>query len=243
MQEILSEIQQHNIDSAMEWALQNLEALERRHSTLILDLVRLRFMWLARGPEINGLPANDDNGVLGAIRYGRQVFPKVPARYQQQLRMMTSSLLFLPNIAGAPYQSLYEVESGFHKAAIAFKNDFCSLLGLAPESPLYQAITAGSLALPQVLKFEKIKNAKTGWTTVSELPFETPLPPNLLFHPIFVCPVMKEQTTRDNPPRLLPCGHVICKAAVEKLQSRNPRFKCPYCPVNSEDQDVQKITF
>ncbi len=32
-----------------------------------------------------------------------------------------------------------------------------------------------------------------------------------MFYSIFACPVSKEQSSEENPPMMLPCGHVLCK--------------------------------
>lgn len=65
------------------------------------------------------------------------------------------------------------------------------------------------LALPQILKAEKLFKIKSD--VVKELPYEIKMPNSLKFHSIFVCPVLKEISTIENPPMLLTCGHVVSK--------------------------------
>lgn len=72
------------------------------------------------------------------------------------------------------------------------------------------------------------------------LQVEIPLPPSYLFHSIFVCPVSKEQATDENPPMMMPCGHVIAEESLHRLSKSN-RFKCPYCPNESHPKDARKI--
>lgn len=53
------------------------------------------------------------------------------------------------------------------------------------------------------------------------------------YHNLIVCPVNKEICTKDNPPVLLSCGHVISDSSAKKLAKMNSRdhsFKCPICP-------------
>lgn len=69
---------------------------------------------------------------------------------------------------------------------------------------------------------------------------EVPLPPAYHFHSIFVCPVSKEQSTEDNPPMMLPCGHVIAEESLRAL-AKHGRFKCPYCPTESTLKDAKKV--
>ena len=40
---------------------------------------------------------------------------------------------------------------------------------------------------------------------------EVELGPEFQFHSVFICPVSREQASRNNPPMLLQCGHVLCE--------------------------------
>ncbi len=109
------------------------------------------------------------------------------------------------------------------------------MLGLSSTSPLYTAVTAGGIALPILEKVERVMSASRGqWTSVNELPVEVPLPPEMSFHSIFVCPVSKEQGTDANPPMMLECGHVIAKESMVAHARGKTKMKCPYCPRESE---------
>jgi len=53
----------------------------------------------------------------------------------------------------------------------SFTKEFCSLLGLSADSPLYVAATAGAIALPLLAKARVLmKINKTDWTTAEEMP-------------------------------------------------------------------------
>ncbi|KKA27761.1 hypothetical protein TD95_001264 [Thielaviopsis punctulata] len=232
MYHILREIRQCNLEPAMQWAQKNHDALSAHQSTIEFDLVRLQFIWICQGPAINGLPDGPQNGLSGALLYGQTVFPRYSERHMTAIQQLSAAVIFHNNLAGSPYAHLFDVKAAFEDVTLTFTREFCSLLGLSPESPLYMAVSAGAMSLPQVLKFSRIQTQKVGWTTMSEMPFETPLPPSMIFHPIFVCPVLKEQTTIKNPPILLPCGHVISEAAFSRISLRQDTFKCPYCPAH-----------
>merc|ERR1712000_46592 len=96
---------------------------------------------------------------------------------------------------------------------------------------------------PRLIKYMAyMRDKKTEWTTDQELGFETPLPRTMVYHPIFVCPVSKEQTTDRNPPMRLHCGHVISKDSLHNM-AKGTRYKCPYCPEEGQVSDAVKITF
>ena len=91
-----------------------------------------------------------------------------------------------------------------------------------------------------VLKTKYAELRKSGAT----LPIDLDLGPNFTFHSTFTCPISKELATPDNPPMMLPCGHVLALGSVTKLArgSRSARFKCPYCPAQSTIAAAQSLS-
>jgi len=65
------------------------------------------------------------------------------------------------------------------------------------------------------------------------------------FHSVFTCPINLQMSTKDNPPMLLPCGHVLSQNAVTNLGKANlrSRLKCPYCPNEFREADCQVVYF
>ncbi|RKU44607.1 hypothetical protein DL546_006326 [Coniochaeta pulveracea] len=241
MYRILESIRHHDLGPAIEWAREHSEELEARGSNFEFDLTKLQYVWLFRGPEVNGLPSDRPNGRLGAYLYGKENFPRFQARHLHEIQQLASAMVFAPNLPDSPYSSLFAVDQSFSEIAASFTREFCSLLGLSAESPLYIATTAGALALPRAIKYASAALAKgTAWTTTDELAFETPLPSNMIYHSIFVCPVSKEQTNEANPPVMIPCGHVLGRETLKKLCKGN-RFKCPYCPQDGLFKDARRI--
>ncbi|CAI5478903.1 unnamed protein product [Closterium sp. Yama58-4] len=89
------------------------------------------------------------------------------------------------------------------------------------------------------------RRAVRDWQGMEQLPVEIELPRAFHFHSIFACPVSREPASYpDNPPVLLPCGHVVCRASVLKLAKGATRpFKCPYCPLETTPLDCRPIQF
>ena len=169
-------------------------------------------------------------------------FPSFSSRYARETSNLLGTLAYFPNLGGSPYKPLFNDEYSFEEASASFTREFCGMLGLSSQSPLYTAVTAGGIAIPVLEKVERVMAQTRGqWTSVNELPVETPLPPGFLFHSIFVCPVSKEQATDANPPMMLPCGHVIAKESLDMHSRGKPRMKCPYCPDECQSKEARRI--
>ncbi|CAJ2499903.1 Uu.00g027560.m01.CDS01 [Anthostomella pinea] len=241
MYSILTALKLHDLYPAIKWARENGAELEARGSNIEFELCKLQFVWLFKGPAVNGLPDSPDNGVSGALKYGRENFGRFQHRHLREIQQLSCAMVYSPNLSASPYRSTFDISLAFDEVSASFTREFCSLLGLSAESPLYVAATAGALALPQFVKYNAIMKAKgTEWTTQNELPYETPLPKNMIYHSIFVCPVSKEQTTETNPPMILPCGHVLAKESLQRL-AKGSRYKCPYCPSEGVTKDAKPI--
>ncbi|KAF7909051.1 uncharacterized protein EAE98_012356 [Botrytis deweyae] len=241
MYNILHQLKERNLHPAIEWAQKNSRELETRGSNLEFELSKLQFVWLFLGPEANGLPDDGNNGLPGALQYARDYFPRFQSRFLREIQQLITAMVFESNLQESPYRQTFDTSSSWSDVCTSFTREFCSLLGLSAESPLYLAATAGAIALPTLIKLATIQKTKrTNWTTDTELAVEIPLPRSMIFHPIFVCPVSKEQTNESNPPMMLPCGHVVAKESLQKL-SKGGRFKCPYCPVESQMKEARQI--
>lgn len=231
--------EEKNLLPAIEWSRENREALEARGSNLEFDLCRLQFVWLYHGESHEH--GNTPGDVKAAMQYARTEFQGFAPRYLREVQQLMGAMAFCPNLRDSPYVGIFNNPSAWDDVAHFFTREFCSLLGLSADSPLYIAATAGAIALPTLLKLQTIMKAKrTEWTSENELPVEISLPPSYLFHSIFVCPVSKEQATDENPPMMMPCGHVIAEESLRRLSKGN-RFKCPYCPNESHPKDARKV--
>lgn len=79
---------------------------------------------------------------------------------------------------------------------------------------------------------------------ISELPLEIELPKWMGYHSIFICPILKEETTNLNRPHVLPCRHFISDQALSKLaKGLSDEFKCPYCPRRGSWREASGVKF
>ncbi|KAG0236319.1 hypothetical protein BGW42_003731 [Actinomortierella wolfii] len=219
---------------ALSWAKLHRPELEKRGSPLEFRLHRERFLQLLKQKE----PQQ-------AIEYAQANFGYFGFRHTVEISRLMCSVLFVERLASSPYADLIGPNTAADLQHM-FTRDFCILIGLSCESPLYVSVTVGTQALPTMIKMASIMKAKKAeWSQESELPVEINLTDDTKFHSIFVCPVSKEQATDENPPMMMICGHVICKESLQKLcrGSQNLRFKCPYCPQESMASQAKNVYF
>lgn len=232
MYKILLELKNSNLEPAIQWANEHSLELEHKGSSLEFDLTKLQYVWLFR-----------TKGMNAATAYARSHFFRFQTSHLAEISRLCCATAYASNLPASPYRDIFNTNVAFDEVSLSFTRDFCSLLGFSAESPLYVAVTAGSIALPRLIKYMTyMRDKKTEWTTDQELGFETPLPTAMVYHPIFVCPVSKEQTTDGNPPMRLNCGHVISKDSLYNM-AKGSRYKCPYCPEEGQINDAVKISF
>lgn len=167
---ILHELKEKkNLLPAIEWSRENRDALEARGSNLEFELCRLQFVWLYLGefPQLGGPVGNWKD----ALDYARREFQAFMPRYLREVQQLMGAMAFCPNLQDSPYSAIFNNPSAWEDVAQFFTREFCSLLGLSADSPLYIAATAGAIALPTLLKLQTIMKAKrTEWTSENELP-------------------------------------------------------------------------
>ncbi|KAK9476791.1 CTLH/CRA C-terminal to lish motif domain-containing protein [Lipomyces japonicus] len=236
--QILGSITKHDLEPAIAWAASKSSKLTQRGSDLEFELHRLQYVHFFTFP--------DRQGPEQALQYARDHFSSFGDRYLSEISKLMCAFLYQTNLLASPYAATFLSPTAWQDVEQSFTKEFCSLLGLSSQSPLYLAATAGAIALPPLLKVGTImKEKQTEWSSENELPVEIGLPESLQFHSIFVCPVSKEQTTDDNPPMMMPCGHVVAKESLMRMSKGNisQRFKCPYCPTESTPAQAIRVYF
>jgi len=172
MYHILHELKnKRNLLPAIQWAKENSKSLETRGSNLEFELGKLQFVWLFTGGPDPHDARNLAQSQQQALQYARNEFSGFQARYLKDIQQLSAAMAFSPNLSQSPYRRIFHDEDAWENLANSFTREFCSLLGLSADSPLYIAATAGAIALPTLLKLQTImKEKRTEWTTQHELP-------------------------------------------------------------------------
>ncbi|XP_071707078.1 protein RMD5 homolog [Rutidosis leptorrhynchoides] len=232
MYEILESMKSRDLGPALKWATTNREKLRENGSDIELKLHRLQFM------KILQHGSRDE-----ALKYGQTNFSSFANQHLPEIQKLMTCLLWAGKLESSPYS---EFLSPAHWAELAHElaQQFCNLLGESYNSPLRVTIAAGVQALPTLLKLMNVMNGKRHeWQSMKQLP-PVDLGIDFQFHSIFVCPVTRDEASEDNPPMLMPCGHVLCKQSITKLSKNNTRlFKCPYCPTDVEVGQCRQLHF
>ena len=216
---------------ALEWVKRQNKG-EGRNSPLEFKLHSMQFIHLLTSQGCNA-----------ALEYARLNLSKFASTHMLEIRQLMGCLLYHNNIERSPYRELLS-ETHWEDIQQDFMRECCNLMGQACESPLLVTSAAGALAIPTLAKFATVMAKKQDWTSMEQLPVEIELGHDFTFYSIFACPISRDQASTDDPPMMLPCGHVLSKQSVTKLNKNNSKpFKCPYCPSEQKYSDCLQITF
>ena len=171
MYSILGQMRARNLGPATQWAHEHRAELEARSSNLEFELARLNYVSLF-DPSSDRLKVEDVRmRQREALLYARNVFGDFQGRHLREVQQLVGAMAFCANLRESPYRRFFNNNSAWEELSLSFAREFCSLLGLSAESPLYIAATAGTIALPRLLKYKTIQDTKhTEWTSQGELP-------------------------------------------------------------------------
>ncbi|CAO1361547.1 unnamed protein product [Diamesa tonsa] len=234
LHKIFEQIHSHNLQPAIEWATKFSEELEYKSSSLEFKLHRLAFIQILKG----GPKAQSE-----AISYARANLSKFVVRFQKEFQILMGCLLFLKvGLENSPYSYLLR-DDMWIECADVFIKDACMLSGINKDSPLAVIVNAGCVALPALLNLKQVMSRQVQgiWSGRDELPIEIEIENR--YHSIFACPILRQQSSEENPPMRLKCGHVISRDALNKLSNNSISLKCPYCPQEQTINDAKLIYF
>ncbi|KAI9341959.1 CTLH/CRA C-terminal to lish motif domain-containing protein [Obelidium mucronatum] len=241
MYSVLDAVKRFDLAPAMQWVHTHSASLKLLDSDLEFHVVRLQFLKLLFG--VSGVCAGNRDA---ALEYAKEKLSPFKDAHMKEIQKLMCCLLYTNKIAQSPYKSLTE-NTAWSDLSHQFTRDFCLLRHLPAESPLHTCVSVGVNALPTIIKMSSILKEQSGleWSTQGELPVEIPLLDRQRFHSIFACPVSKELGTKENPPMMMVCGHVVCKESLLRLGKGNmaTKFKCPYCPSEGKGEQAVMVYF
>ncbi|EMS46645.1 Protein RMD5-like protein A [Triticum urartu] len=230
---ILEAMKVRNLEPALTWAAKNHDQLLQNSSMLELKLHSLQFV------EILTKGSRDV-----ALQYARTHLVPFASLHKAEIQKLMACLIWADRLEQSPYAEFVS-STHWEKLAEELIHQFCSLLGQSSNSPLSVAISAGFQGLPTLLKLTTVMAAKKQeWQTMKQLPVPIDIGPEFQYHSVFVCPVLREQSSDENPPMLMPCGHAVSKQSIMKLSKSSSRpFKCPYCPSEAVASQCKQLHF
>ncbi|KAI0273395.1 hypothetical protein BC834DRAFT_921486 [Gloeopeniophorella convolvens] len=209
---ILVALRSHDIGPALEWAERNRDFLRSRTSSLEFYLHRSEYLRL--------LFTHDPPQQAKAIQYASRYIRPFYSTHAAEFKRLMACLIFVPKerMQASPYEDLTS-DSIHLDLENMFATEFSASLGMSKQPPLrVVGDIGGGGALARIEKGRKImRERKSEWSQTDELPIEVPLPPENRYHSIFACPVSKDQSTEQNPPMMMTCGHVVSKDSLQKL--------------------------
>ncbi|KFX98171.1 hypothetical protein V495_03898 [Pseudogymnoascus sp. VKM F-4514 (FW-929)] len=123
MYTILEHLRARNLLPAIEWAREHSSELEKRGSNLEFELTKLQYVWLFQGHEVNGLPNDSRNGLLGAITYARENFGRFQARFLRDIQQLSAAMAFQSNLQDSPYRLTFETDTTWSEVATSFTRE------------------------------------------------------------------------------------------------------------------------
>lgn len=233
MHQILEAMKSKNLEPALSWVSENHARLKASGSDLELKLLKLQYM------DILQKKSQQD-----ALNYMRTYLSPFSSSHMDEIQKLMGCLLWAGKVEQSPYADLI-APSQWEKLSEELAEEFCSFLGRSLRSPLSVAVAAGIEGLPTLLKLANVMAAKKqDWQAMKHLPVPLELGEEFQFHSVFVCPVSRDQASEENPPMMLPCGHVLCKQSIHKLSKSCTRsFKCPYCPLDASVAQCRRLFF
>ncbi|KAH8106710.1 CTLH/CRA C-terminal to lish motif domain-containing protein [Cristinia sonorae] len=232
---IMSSLKENDIGPALEWTERNRQFLSSRSSPLEFHLHRSQYIRLLLSSDYNA-----------ALIYARANFKSFYGTHSSEILRLMNCLAYLPpsRLQGSPYADL--TSPSLHTdLEPMFAKEYCASLGMSRQVPLRViGDIGGGGALARIEKGRKVmRERKSEWSQSDELPIEIPLGPENRYHSIFACPVSKEQSTEQNPPMMMVCGHVVTRDSLQKLSKAGGNVKCPYCPQESLASNALRVYF
>ncbi|KAI9915875.1 hypothetical protein PsorP6_006861 [Peronosclerospora sorghi] len=175
--------------------------LKRLDIEIEFELVRLKY--------VNILEASPD--MMDDVCFANKELTYFHQTHAEEVGMLMSCVLYKGKLKESPYKHLFNDNRWDEIYAVTRA---CCRLRMFRTGPI--------LKRARVVMDSKLAN----WDSMEELPVEVPIAKELRFHSVFSCPISKEESTPENAPILLKCGHVICRSCVNRISYNMTRFVC-----------------
>lgn len=217
---IMESLRNQDIAPAVAWLKQNPHSDSKLH----YDLLQQHIVALIQ-----------DGKRVEALQFGRQLSP---FGYEQETARLMGAVVLAKDCNDPRYEAL------FNPLAWPLLESRMSIALAQSDTRFGNIISTGMRAVPILMNLKQVMvNRQDNLFSGEELPVEVKI--DEYVHSTFTCPILRQQSTDNNPPMRLTCGHVISREAVSKLCSnhRNNRLKCPYCPEESHQNDAKQVYF
>jgi hypothetical protein len=144
MYQNLEQLRARNLVPALTWARENRPALQKKGSSLEFQLHQLQFIHVLH-----------NIGRTAALQYARASFGPFASCHISDIQRLMGCLLWAGRLEVSPYSDLL-APSHWDTVALEFTRECCNLLGQAYESPLQVTVSAGSQALPTLIKLATV---------------------------------------------------------------------------------------
>ncbi|KAL6517558.1 hypothetical protein OROMI_033259 [Orobanche minor] len=232
LHEIVKAMSSRNPEPALNWATANRERLKKSGSDIELKIHRLHFIQILQNRSRSE-----------ALKYAKTHLAPFALHHMRDVQKLMGSLLWAGRVDKSPYADLANPVH-WDKLADEIVEMFLDFSGQPLRDPLSVAVGAGGQGLPTLLKLANVMaGKKQELQELQMLPVPVELGKEFQFHSVFVCPVSREQGSKENPPMMLPCGHMLCKESINKMSKHARSFKCPYCPETALPDQCKQICF
>ncbi len=168
---IFEEINQKNLQPALEWAQQYSAELESKNSSLEFKLHRLAYLQILVNSGMSQTEASQQ-----AILYARNNFEKFVKNFEKDIQILMGCLIYLQTgIHNSPYKYLLAPEMWI-EAADSFLTESCKIMNINKGSALEIIVNSGCIALPALSNLKQImmsRQVQGIWSGRDELPVKS----------------------------------------------------------------------
>ncbi|KAG9138858.1 hypothetical protein Leryth_007475 [Lithospermum erythrorhizon] len=213
---VIDALQNKEVVPALAWCAVNKSRLKKSKSKFEFQLRLQEFIELVRA---------DSN--MQAIAYARKYLAPWGATEMKELQKVMATLAFGRSTECESYKALFDLKQWDYLVEL-FKQEFCKLYGMTLEPLLNIYLQAGLSALKTPFCYEEECPKEDPLSQEIFRKLALPLPFSKQHHSKLVCYITKELMDTENPPLVLPNGHVYSTKALEEMAAKNEgKITCP----------------